>query len=137
MRSLVPEETSDEKYERSKIEGYIQQYHNERRIKRIQYCSDGYNWENNVSISLKNLIFIFLPLLSFLRMALEQEYKLSPTSPAFLLVTLFTNTTRKDTRNIRRINASLITSHLCPGGQGEELDVVDEVQEVWNNLRCQ
>ena len=50
MKSLVPEETSVEKYLRSKIEGNIQQYNSERHIKRIQYCSDEYNWENDVSI---------------------------------------------------------------------------------------
>ena len=45
----MPEETSDEKYKRSMIETDMQHYHSGRHTNRMKYCSDEYDWENNVS----------------------------------------------------------------------------------------
>ena len=67
-------------------------------------------------------------MIAILRLELEQEYKLSPTSPLSLRATLSTNITRRDTLSIRRVIKSLITSsngiHLFIGV------VIKDVEEV-------
>ena len=72
--------------------------------------------------------FLRFLMIAILRLELEQEYKLSPTSPLYLRATLSTNITRKDTRSIRRVIKSLITSsngiHLFIGV------VIKDVEEV-------